>query len=106
MKTLLITILLLIGSVCQAQNQFVLEKIDTTSCDSVDAERFIITFSTFLEYQTGCYNDSLKGPTIEELPDTGDGIYRTIEYLVPHYLHKEPTFIGFIEYVKKKYKVR
>ena len=64
-----------------------------------------ITLQDLLDYQKECYNDSILVDAYIERVDNGTLAYITRK--VPsHYIHTEPTFEGFIEFMKKKYKVK
>ena len=54
----------------------------------------IITLNDLLEYEKECYNDSVS---------YRDLVFENKKYVVKDiWIHREPTFKGFIEFIKKK----
>lgn len=84
---------MLLGSICQAQKT---DSIPFPYQRGVSVEDLI-------DYQKECYNDStfIKEKWVQYEGYPGDLVYR--EKIIPsHWVHKKPTFEGFIEYMKLK----
>ena len=98
MKNLLITLLIIL-SFGTTWGQ-VKMRIDS-------AWTYTIQVKDLTDYQKECYDDSTyvaeRWEEYEEYP--GDLVYR-IKQIPSHYTHKKPTFEGFIEYMKRKYKIK
>lgn len=59
-----------------------------------------ISVQDLFDYQKECYNDSTFVDTYWRQIDNGTMAYVT-EEVMAHYIHKEPIFEGFIEYIKQ-----
>ena len=74
-------------------------KSDYDPCPFVTVKTHpFVTVQDFLDYQTECWNDS----TIW----VDGAVYDTLwhYHFIKHYDHRPPTFEGFINYLRRKYK--
>ena len=110
MKKILLLGLLLIPLFCNGQTKesdkkvykfYIEEYIDhygnTVIVDSID----LIPLRTFQLYQKECYNDStfINDRYIDGIGENGRSYYTTI---LAHYIHKTPTFEGFLKYLEEQ----
>jgi len=65
----------------------------------------VIRLSDLIEYETECYNDSsfVQGYVEYVCHDPGCVVYHGAEWL-QYWIHREPTFSGFIQWFKNKVK--
>ena len=98
MKTFML-IIILIG-VCWGQNKYLslditFVRVDTTSYNFIFLEHL-------LEYEKECHADSTFLLNPIPCPDNLPGclVYHATKF----WIHREPTFKGFIEFIKRKLK--
>ena len=67
---------------------------DDSSFISMNEDYRIIMLNDILDYEKECYNDSVS---------YRDLVFENKQYVVKDiWIHREPTFKGFIEFLKKK----
>jgi len=67
-----------------------------------------ITYQDLLDYSTECYADSTKecGYHTVKTKEFDNGLYEGYDEYQCQWLHKKPTFEGFIEFMKHKYGIK
>lgn len=124
MKTLLIVIMFCVSVITQAQVKpdtiFTVDelgnRIDTLLYFPGDSSVYIptkalpceitVTLQDFFDYEQECYNDSIPEDWewVELASISDNGGITFYEVKKTHYKHIEPTFEGFIAYLRKWYK--